>query len=640
MIKIPFLDFINIESKSKNIELKTNNPEKIKCVLKGNGSYYSIHQNDKNINLIYRVIKGADRYPNEETCLVNSKDGLVFNNEKKIFKKLGISHNFFVIDKAIDSIIGIGGVYSSAASRVNGISLYKTNNIGEWNIEKYNVILNKSKSLKQSYSTHFDSLNIIVYDYYNKEYKLYARYNRSTGNRHVQISTSKDLINWSKCKSVNFDYNDSNVYVPAVIQYPGSSLFLSFYGQQHGRHKKSTVTSIAFSYDGINFRCIKKHLITPFEGPNRAISSIVEKDDTFIIYVHYFKIKELIAYQLRKDGFCCLYTNTCDTEEHIILKPIVFESNNMKINFETKMNGYIKLIFYDNDEKIIEKTNKISGNYIDYDLKINKKINNQKIKIKILMKNCFIYSISLVTNFKNIEESIKCFSDIPEREKFEYIPPKSNKILTTKKRKKYRTNKIEKYNETNCLTKIQFYYTDIVHEKMSQIKIIPVKHDLVEIKNIDYENYNKKHNYPGYDYTNCGRVIYCNFIDSNNKNVKIKLIKNTGANATASDIKLLTIDGKLKPLKSVGKKIKFYYRDLVNEHMSRTKVINAKRHLSKIKNIVYENYNKEHNIEGYNKNNSGRVVYCNFIDINNNVIKINLVKNSGANATVSDIKIF
>jgi len=649
MITIPFLDLFNAKNKSENISIKVNEPKKLGCPISGKGYYYSICQDGKNVNLIYRIFNNKKKiYQYEETWLSQSKDGLKFDSGKKIFQQMGISHNFFVIDKPINNkIIGIGGVKSSVCRKVNGLHLFETNNIDSWNSKNTNLVLSQPKSLSQNYATHFDSLNNIMYDYHDKIYKIYARYNKSRGNRYVQVSTSKDLKQWSQCKLVKFDYNCSNIYAPAVFQYPNSSMYISFYSQQKGAHKKSTTTSLAFSYDGTYFRNVSKFLVTNNEGPNRALSSIIEKDNKFIIYVHYIDKDKIVSYSLRKDGFGNISTGKSTSEEHVLFNPIILNNNKMNINFKTSKNGYIEILLIDNENKVIERSGKLSGDHIKYDVLWSNYSSNTSVSIKFLMKNADIYSISLPIDYKTLREQF-----LEEMKKHPIADPKPNKISYRRKTRKKHIRKrgsskksqvvptdVKKYvppqNISSSYPIIEYNYcvkeTDVNDKRKFEIKTDKV---IKEIQKIQYSSFNTRRAEKGLDESNSGRKVTCLIKYTDNTTETIPLINNNTSNAMIKNVSF-----KKSTLSSV---IEFEYKPLSKKRpydKGSIKTMRIGYNFSRIVSVKYSKYNPScpPAYEEYDKTNCGRVATCTIVLENGTKKDIVLIKNSKDNAVALDI---
>jgi len=648
MITIPFLDLFNTIKKSDNISIQINEPTKIGTCISGGGYYYSICQDGENINLIYRIFSSNKKiYQYEETWLSQSKDGLVFKNDRKLFKQMGVSHNFFVIDKPVnEKILAIGGVKSSVCGKVNGLHLFETNDVNKWNSASKNLVLSQAKSLNQNYATHFDSLNNIMYDKYDKTYKIYARYNKSRGNRYVQVSSSKNLKTWSQCKLVKFTYNCSNIYAPAVFQYPNSSMYISFYSQQKGAHKKTTTTSLAYSYDGTYFKNVNKSLVSQNEGPNRALSSIVEKDDKFIIYVHYIDKNTVVTYNLRKDGFGNISTGDSKKEEYVLFNPIILEDNEMKLNFKTNKNknGYVRIELYD-DDKLIEKSNDFSGNHINYSFKWKTNVSGKNISIKIMMKCADIYSMSLPINYKKIREQ---FQD--EMKKFPISDPPPNKVSYRRKTRKKQTRnkrinktkpiqKVIKYKPPQKILseypKIEFEYavnaTEIIGTRSVEVE---TSKTIKEIKKVIYRLFNDKVISDGFNKNNSGRNITCNILFDDDTVESVTLINNKTSNAMAKNVRF-----KNSKLSST---IEFEYKPLIKKDLCETiKTMRFDFKFSSIISLKYSNYNKSFSPydKKYDETNCGRIATCTVLLENGKTKDIILIKNSKSNAVALNIKL-
>lgn len=408
MLTIPFLDFIHIEEKSNNLKIKYEELKEDKIVFNSpkNSTYYSIIKNNNEMKLYHRFQTNHNvkvtLYNYEFTNVAiydNNKEEFI--NDKTIFKKNGISHNFYALDKKIDNnYIGIGGVYSIVLpSSERTMNLFSSTDGLNWVLKK--KLFSPKDSLKQNYSTHFDSLNTLLYDNYEKEYRLYARYNKIGGVRLSQVITSKNLIDWDNFKLCSFDKNEHNIYIANVIQYPNSFLFLSL-----TNIKGNTCipfSEISLSYNGVIFK-VKKDNILNDKKYYRTIPFINIINNNFYLYFDFYNENKVMSYKLRKDGFSSIMT-TSDIEEYLLFKKLLLYDKNIIINYKTFDDGYIKIILYDINNNIIDTTENMHGDFVDLLVKWKNdfEIDNINVKIKILMKNVKLYSITLNTDYKNIK---------------------------------------------------------------------------------------------------------------------------------------------------------------------------------------------------------------------------------------------
>ena len=572
-ITLPFLDFVFIDEKSDNLDINMEEPIEKTISFEGYDSYGSMIECDDKIYFYYRKLntkKFSNPYKYETTHVAISTDnGLTFKGDDQIFKKPGISHNFCIINKLIDNnFCGIGGVHSSACSGRGIFKLTSSDNIN-WEVE---LIRSKDNSLKQNYSTHFDSMNNIVYDKINDEYLLYARYNKSSGDRRIQMCKSKDLSEWCPFKTCYFEYKNTNLYIPAVLQYPNSFLFVSFSNHQRSHEKKTNKVFLSYSLDGNLFKTVNKLLIQNQKLPHRPVPNIILNNDFFNIYIDCFTENKLKCYQYRKDGFSSVVTSS-DNEEYFTLYSMNLINYDIDINFKTNEDGYVKILLCDDNNEVIKISDKLSGDHINFDVWNKKKESEnikENIKIKIILKKCKIYSISLHTDPKKLRDIIinkneKRTNEIMEIIKKESIsikpikpikPIKSTKPTNSRKPRKRKTlpetlNIVSNIpcddliyipeNTLKICEGIEFIYRDLSGSNNVNMKYNIDKIEYTKIiGDAKYSGYtvdtkvNKKFNDK-----NCGRTVKYNMQTSNNKIIEITLIYNSKLNLTVDDLKIL-----------------------------------------------------------------------------------------------------
>lgn len=425
MLSIPFFDYKLIDNKTDNLNIIINNLKKLDVSLEIKEpvnhmnqypTYCNIIENNNKLRIYYRKFDkneiSRQGHDNEETWIADSDDMVHFKNERRIFKKFCLSHNFFVLDKTVENKkIGIGGACicfsKNPDNYVRGLHLYKSDDGIKWDVTRPNKILDDKNLVKQFHLSFFDTLNQLIYDEYNKEYKLYVRYNERCHVRRVQMGTSKDLKKWSKFKLCKHNYSDTTLYTPGVCKYPNSFLFLSFPTCQNTSQYNLSYSSLFLSYDGITFNNISKILIKNNMGPHRAIPYIYKTNDNkyFRIFIEYIS-GSVIAYNIRRDGFTSIKTTIKDVEESMVLKPLKINNNKIALNFKTYDNGYIKLILFDNQNNIIDETSNLKGDDTNYNIRFSKLSCDYKNNIifKIIMKNCDLYSIYLNIDYDNIKK--------------------------------------------------------------------------------------------------------------------------------------------------------------------------------------------------------------------------------------------
>jgi hypothetical protein len=449
MATLPFFDFTFFESKSENLAIKPLEPEKVKVVFAENNSYeqhisyYSILESEDGHDIYYRAVPinfkkmNNTFYDKEITCLARTTDGIhierVVKTEKPkngptnmVLKSPGVSHNFYILNHTVDGVyFGIGGVHSQTC-RNKGIYLYSSTDKQNW--KKKSVVRSSSHSQKQNYRTHYDSHNVLVYNPYDKLYSCYARYNKSPGRRLVQRSTSKDMASWSKFRTTVYSEHSSEIYLPGIIIYPNSFMYLGLTTCLKGKGKRinkaSQVGVLYYSYDGNYFTVIKNPFVENIKDRSRIAAGIIPSPDKklFYIYIDHFIDSKLECYKLRKDGFTVLHT-TDDNEQYLVSKLITLKEEIIHINFSTEPSGYIVIHLLDEENKILCTSVPLKGDSVKKDVVWQDRKNwIGKGKLKVVMKNAKLYSIDLP--FESWEDTRTLFADQPQPRPTSPTPPK------------------------------------------------------------------------------------------------------------------------------------------------------------------------------------------------------------------------
>jgi hypothetical protein len=300
--------------------------------------------------------------------------------------------------------------------RGNGIHLITSHNGLEWNLN-YN---DKKPILSGIHDGHYDKLYICshydchpscFYDPNTKDYKMYLRSNVDYGVRHIQITTSKDLINWSPLKYINFDppfdIERDNYYSANVMPYPeAKNLYIGFppYFKNLSKNPKHSFISLAFSKDGYNWH-IKDRLIMPQHIHKEKVSSfpasglILSNDKTeFYFYEHRYRSKiipdkrpQMIRHSIRRDGF----TSIESPNGYIIVEITI--SKKILLNFKTNNDGYITISFANKNNEIFYNSLHLTGNHLDYVIDdFNQSTYGEKGFLRINLYNAQLFCIDLV----------------------------------------------------------------------------------------------------------------------------------------------------------------------------------------------------------------------------------------------------
>jgi len=379
--------------------------------------YFNIIQEGTDIKVYYRGMPkeftimahtGYNSWLRQYTCLLKSNDGLNFtrpiinnvkyNNDTKnnILFKGYESHAFccFIDPKKIGGTKykGVTRRRLSKESRKNCnmvLSLYESNDGIEW--KECKIIIENKHSLKDYHGyANFDCLSNIVYDKCKDQYILYTRHNARRGLRLIQMSTSKDLLNWSKCREIKF--NDKyNVYSPNIISYPNSPYFMGFPVYQKENHRNTKYVSLMFSRDGVNWKNIinKKQFITDIKIPGSIFRGIVELNDKFYFYTKGYYTFELLIYSCLKNRI-----GYFEGTGELISKDIKLLSNEIEINYKTEENGSVEVQLF-NKDKFVSKSEILKGNELNKIVKLQQYKENNEYNLKFILINACVYSINI-----------------------------------------------------------------------------------------------------------------------------------------------------------------------------------------------------------------------------------------------------
>mgnify|MGYP003146826263 CR=1 FL=1 len=255
----------------------------------------------------------------------------------------------------------------------------------------------------------FDSIPWCFYDSNKKSYICYFRYNIKKGIRSIQYATSKDMINWSELKEINFipEFNKTkdNVYFSGFYHYEDNEYIgiCPFY--KVGSH--ITQCNLYYSNDAIAWNKVSSLFVNKKPISNWVINGhIIYSPDKSQLYIYVWNFElhsvksggTFCLYTFRKDGFSSIVG---EKDGHILTKNFRFKKDNyLIINFI----GKLKLKLFKNDNKddneddmevedgVISKD--LEGDYLD--LKVYFEINEKDIfKLKIIFNDdCSLYSIN------------------------------------------------------------------------------------------------------------------------------------------------------------------------------------------------------------------------------------------------------
>jgi len=261
--------------------------------------------------------------------------------------------------------------------------------------------------------TVFDSQTSVLYNSEQNKYYLYQRANIGTGIRYIQYTTSDDLINWSKFNLLKVDpelnYFHYNFYYSNFFKINDVNGFI---GILPSNEKTSN------DYNGLsniqNYRlyysndCIEWNYIGIIGNDEYykywlTVGPPILYDNKYYFYIANNDDLSLEIYSLEKNRFSYVTFNEKDTISKIEFKLMYFKEKNIKINFKTEENGYIKVQLKNENNNIIEGYSfddfdiiNENANKFEYMLSWNNNniINNEKMYIEIIGINFNIYSIN------------------------------------------------------------------------------------------------------------------------------------------------------------------------------------------------------------------------------------------------------
>lgn len=373
-------------------------------------AYYRIMKLGDKYKMYYRAGNSDDLNMSHENareyqllCIGESDDGVNFiksslnlynynnNNSNNIIMKNNFCHNFFpYFDPNTKSLIAITGTKFD----VDGIWLF--NSIDSYNWEQKHKLLDTEHLIPDyTHPNHFDSFNIILFNNKDNLYYIYLR-NNNKQYRKVQYTTSTDLKNFSKCQEVFVSNFNNDIYASGITLYPNTNYLigLSTTNNQSNFYKYGI---LIISEDGINFEMIKDNIFN-LDYSNFCVYDIVKSNDENKFYLYCHNVNNLkdgyvscYSYEINRIG--CLYTDNLGSFN---TKNINLINTNIYINFNTNLNGYIKVELYNCENNLIDYSNIITGNYYNYKIDwINKiEIVKNKYYLKYIILNSEIYSYS------------------------------------------------------------------------------------------------------------------------------------------------------------------------------------------------------------------------------------------------------
>ena len=265
---------------------------------------------------------------------------------------------------------------------------------------------------------HFDSLNTMFWAdgkyhcYFRGFHNIDPNLTISKATRDVRYMYSEDMYHWSEPVMLAFnDADDIPLYTNNVIPYDRApQVFVGFPVRYIEREKVTdnlrqqksfqakTSAAEAFELESDRERealvttdCIfmcSRNGVDWFRYNEAFVTPLLENEDNWVygdsyLAYHWFDTdgdivylyevnramsydlpKQLLRYELRKDGFACLMAS--GEEEIAVTKPLIFEGSDLHLNFASSAFGYVYVRVLDVDgNPLSDESYELYGNSID-----------------------------------------------------------------------------------------------------------------------------------------------------------------------------------------------------------------------------------------------------------------------------------
>lgn len=451
-----------IERMSDSTVLRLHHPERREVIMKfdrpweGNAcGYFTVIEDGDRYRLYYRgscmkLLDGGITYTHPEvTCYAESRDGInwtrpdlgivEYDGSKKnniILKSdligeamgNGVSHNFSpILDKNPDcksseKFKALGGGSSS------GLFAFKSADGVRWSLMSEKPVVTQGA---------FDSQNLAFWDSLRKCYVVYNRGLRE--GRDVMTATSPDFLEWSA--SVFLEYTPSrttelytnqiepyyrapHIYVGFPARYIAGRGWFSpineTISKSDGRCGTDyTDTGFITSRDGKTFRVWQDAFVRPGPSPElwmygvgytawgmvETKSNVPGGRNELSFYISdaggwIGSGNSLCRYTLRQDGFVSAAVPL--SGGWLVTKPIVFDGEELKINFETSAAGSIQVEIQDAQGKPIagftlDECPSLFGNSTEYTVEWKSKaklsdLTGKAVRLRFELKDADLYA--------------------------------------------------------------------------------------------------------------------------------------------------------------------------------------------------------------------------------------------------------
>jgi len=213
----------------------------------------------------------------------------------------------------------------------------------------------------------FDSQNLAFWDAFRQEYRCYFRGFRD-GRRDIKVSTSKDFLHWTEPEWLQFpDAPKEHLYTNAIMPYYRAPHLLIGFPTRYLPDRGSLTEGLFMSSrDGQTFHRWPEAFIrpglnsdkwhnrsnyiwwglveteSPLPGSGKELSLYTNEG-----YYYEGKAAKTRRYTCRIDGFVSLHASFAGGK--VLTKPLIFEGDNLAVNFSTSSAGSLQLQIEDLD---------------------------------------------------------------------------------------------------------------------------------------------------------------------------------------------------------------------------------------------------------------------------------------------------
>lgn len=220
----------------------------------------------------------------------------------------------------------------------------------------------------------FDSQNLAFWDELKGCYVAYFRQFRS-GYRDIMLSTSKDFINWTEPRFLEYgSAPDQHLYTNAIIpHFRAPHIYIGFPMRFFPDRQKAVPGGLSdglfmTSRDGVHWHRWEEAFIRPGPIPERWVnrnnmtawgilatkSKLPNAPNELSLYSnegYYGEQNRLRRYTLRIDGFVSIHASYPGGE--FLTHPLKFKGNNLVLNYSTSAGGKILVEILDSEGKPI-----------------------------------------------------------------------------------------------------------------------------------------------------------------------------------------------------------------------------------------------------------------------------------------------